>query len=133
MKLFWVEDRYWNKSQFLWWVIPSSNTFYVALHDFASDFTIWSHYKIAGTLWWSYTELSKILWTNKWMFVPYYRVRNSDFNTYYCDNVDIYNSTWFITVWWAYNSREEAWNFFMSFITSSTYTSVLAWSRLMYL
>jgi len=93
VKLFWLEDWWGNLFQWIGWMfVDSSKNMYTALHDFTANIdTSESQYKIAGALtttsgWYC---MSKILWTNKWMFWFNWTVNNWSYNTYYCDNVDI--------------------------------------------
>lgn len=130
MKIFGLEDRYWNYWTWVWWLImngTSDTQMDVALHSFSTSIswtfmTIWSPTSNA--------DLSSILWTNKWMFFAN-STSWTDYTQYYCDAVASYRwcywQAWWS--WWSYGvltGMFRLWFFYGS-------TTAVNTSRLMYL
>lgn len=136
MKIFGLEDFWGNsRGQRIWWAITdSSRNLYTSLHDFTTSITAdyknaWS---VAVSQWsYQYWNLSKVLWTNKWMFWPMQVINNTSYNTYYSD----FCSAWAdkIPVIWA-RTWEQEWIFWANILAYnvSSYDNAIT-SRLMYL
>lgn len=134
-KLFGLEDWRWNQYQQLGWVfVDWSYNMYVALHNFTANIsTSESQYKYIGSLnFTSSQELSSIIWTNKQLFAPYASTSNSNYNTYYCDYVYLYSST-FAIVGWDRTDGASAGAFELKFNYRANNYNARTGSRLMYL
>lgn len=136
VKLFWLEDRWWNQHQWVWWMFTdASKNMYTALHNFTANMdTSESQYKNAGaiTTTWSNYCLSSILGTNKWMFWPTATVDNWNYNTYYCDLDYVANSCLAAAGGsWSGGAGAGAFRVYVAYYASDAYTSF--GSRLMYL
>jgi hypothetical protein len=90
VKLFWLEDWWGNIYEWIGWMCTDgSKNLWTALSWFTWGITTSSPYEntwttIHTTTW---SELSSIVWSNKWLFAPTATVRNSNYDTYYCDYV----------------------------------------------
>lgn len=86
MKLFWLEDRWGNSTEFIWWAfVDASNGMRVALHDFissidTSDVNYKYVWKVSTGSWNGWWWLSQVGWDNKLMF----------WKTYWCGWIGIY-------------------------------------------
>lgn len=142
-KLFWLEDRWGNQEQRIWWAFTdSSRNLYVALHNFtANRSTSESQYKNAWAITPSNSSycLTGVLGTNKWMFWPKSSSSYNNYNYYYCDYVYVYQNCFGRVGWyWSWNANWNAnWLFntqFSKFDSSdSKDKSTTCGSRLMYL
>ena len=85
IKLFWLEDRWGNILESLWWAyLDSSNYLYVQLSWYSGTLSWWENtWSILQSSSSGY-NLSSIVWNNKAMFWPSSTVNNSNYNTYYC-------------------------------------------------
>lgn len=139
MKLFWLENFWWNSTELIWWL---------STHYFSDDTLSWtylaatlswgSNYNSWGSVWeyemiWpmrrNANNLVSINWDNKWMFGPY-TLSSWNYNTYYCDYSYVSNTS--DPVAHNCNALSDAahWIFCVDVSWSSSYT----WStRLMYL
>lgn len=94
IRLFWLEDRWGNIIESLWWAyIDSSNYLYVQLSWYSGAMSWWESTWSTLQASSSGFNLSSIVWNNKAMFWPSATVRNTSYNTYYC------------TLWYAEASR----------------------------
>ena len=89
VKLFWLEDWWGNIQEWIGWMCTDgSKNLWTALSWFTWDITTSSPYENTGTTiqhTGSYNDLSSIVWNNKWLFVPNATVKDTNYNTYYCD------------------------------------------------
>jgi len=95
VKLFWLEDWWGNVQEWIGWICTNgSKNLWTALSWFTWAITTSSPYENTGTTIQntSWNDLSSIVWSNKWLFAPTATVNNTNYNTYYCDSVDIYAS-----------------------------------------
>lgn len=92
VKLFWLEDWWGNIQEWIGWMCTDgSKNLWTALSWFVWDIKTTSPYEniwttIQTTSW---NDLSSIVWSNKWLFAPTATVSNSNYDTYYCDHVDV--------------------------------------------
>jgi hypothetical protein len=87
VKLFWLEDRWGNIREWVWWVYTDwSKNLYTQLSWYSGAVSGWENtWSTIQTTSWG--ELSSIVWNNKVLFWPSATVNNSNYNTYYCDDV----------------------------------------------
>ena len=88
VKLFWLEDWWGNIHEWIGWMCTDGNkNLWTALSWFVWDIKTSSPYENTGTTIQitSWNDLSSIVWSNKWLFAPTATVRNSNYDTYYCD------------------------------------------------
>jgi hypothetical protein len=135
MKLFWLEDWWGNVQELLWGACTDgSKVLYTALSGFVWDVKTSSPYASTWTTVqhsWSYYDMSSIAWNNKAMFMPTSTVNNSNFNSYYCDNVYVAGSR-IATVGGSTNGTASwIFNIVLNYTTSGWGSNV--WTRLMYL
>ena len=134
-KLFWLEDRWGNISEWIWWVY--TNNGYVLY----SQLSWWSW----ALSWWettwttlpqisSYYNLSSIAGNNKAMFAPTGTVRNSSYNTYYSDYASV-NASRLAMVGGARGAGNWGWAFYCDiwYWNNVDYYDNSTGSRLMYL
>jgi hypothetical protein len=119
VKLFWLEDRWGNLSEYVWWVYTtSSKELYVTLNNWSWDISWWEWTWITvGTTQSDGGCLSSIVGDNKAMFAP---LATESSIWYYSDRVRVYASRLADT--WAYYSRGVYWWPFGLFFSNS-YTS----------
>ena len=135
MKLFWLEDWWGNVQELLWGACTDgSKVLYTALSGFVWNVKTSSPYASTWTTVqhsWSYYDMSSIAWNNKAMFMPTSTVNNSNFNSYYCDNVYVAGSR-IATVGGSTNGTASwIFNIVLNYTTSGWGSNV--WTRLMYL
>lgn len=87
VRLFWVEDFWWNVSDWVWGFYTDwSKTLYTQLSGYSGTIGWWvSTWTTITTTSWNC--LSSIAGNNEAMFAPIWTVSNSNYNTYYCDDV----------------------------------------------
>lgn len=136
MKLFWIENWWWNVSEWLGWICTNSNqNLWTALSGFVGDLVTSSPYENTWTIITttsSYHNLSKIAWDNKAMFAPLASTNNTNYDTYYCDYVSAGGSRL------AYASGDYQYGayagvFHLNANSTASLTSNSIGSRLMYL
>jgi hypothetical protein len=123
-KLFWLEDRWGNYPEWVWWVYTDSWAFMVKL-------SWWNWY----ASWWersgygSWNGYMTAIWGyNEWMFIPQ---NYTSSQSYYCDKVTIYNYSWLAAAGGYYNSSTEAGIFWLDTYKTSDASGHSA--RLMYM
>lgn len=88
MKLFWLEDRWWNVYEWLDWAFYTSTTNINVSSTNILTNTSWSTssapFDTNITIWSSWNYLKYAVWTNEWMFAPTDRSWSN--STYYCDS-----------------------------------------------
>ena len=134
IKLFWLEDRYWNLKEIIWWaysIYSGGCKLYTQLSNWNWTLSWWEDTwtTLINKYWWN---ISWIAGTNKWMFAPTGAVSNSSYNTYYCWEVYVSQSTVWAVSWWAYNEWTNVRLFRTDFMYTTDY-NVQIWARLMYL
>ena len=140
VKLFWLEDFRWNQTQWIWWAFFINSNLFVALHDFTdSQSTSESQYK---RVWWPYSfwnswwpTITSIVWDNKWMLCPSSSVKNTYYNTYYCEYTWTPSDFIWVGEYYASNMRYNTWAifYFSSGYRKQYDTGNHIGSRLMYL
>lgn len=126
MKLFWLEDFYWNSNCWLWWIFLKNTSWYpdvyTALHDFTWDWQPGASYKSIGTLAKDTANkcLSSIYAGNKRDFLRAGVVSNTSYNTYYCAYVDHYVSSYLC------NARDDQSSISSKIFSHRTYSSTSA-------
>jgi hypothetical protein len=136
-KLFWLEDRWGNVREYIWWMCTDSNyNLWTALSWFTWEVTTSSPYENTGATTKSkaatYSTLKTILWDNKWLFMPIDTVSSSRYSTYYCDGMTVTNVK-IADAWWDYNDGLSPWVFNIYGGDSSADSSSNMWVRLMYI
>ena len=135
MKFLWIENRWWNVSEWLWWMCTDwSKNLWTALQWFVGDIKTQSPYEntwttITTTSW---NCLSSIAWNNKAMFAPIWTVNNSNYNTYYSDGVGV-NASCLAHAGGSYGYGAYAGGFYLSVYDSASYSNADVGSRLMFL
>ena len=122
-KLFWLEDRWWSRWEFIWWAYLWTNkVLYTQLSGYS-----WT------TSWWVTTNatingansyISTIAWTNKAMFAPIATVSS---RSYYTDETVANAADRLIYTWDYYRGL------FWLYPMQTTETHNNGWVRLMYL
>ena len=89
-KLFWLEDWWGNVYEWVWWAYTDSSKYlYAQLSWYSWATSGWENtWEFIFTSW-TWNNLSGIAWSNKVLFWPNDTVANSNYNTYYCDIVNI--------------------------------------------
>jgi len=129
-KLFWLEDRWGNVNEFVWWAyLNSSSVLYTRLTWWSNATTWWE--STETTLSW-YGDLSSIAGNNKAMFWVTWTVSNSNYNTYYSDQVWVASSRLLWIFWWAYWWGNGNWTFRGEYVSAND-SSTLDSSRIMYM
>ena len=132
IKLFWLEDRWGNTPEWVWWAYTnSSKVLYCMLTGRAWTLSWWESTWTTITQTSSYTCLSSVAGNNKSMFAPIWTVNNSSWNTYYSS----YNGVNGSCLWSAWGSLYDATGsgIFEWIITNIDITGNVSGSRLMYL
>lgn len=134
-KLFWLEDWWGNVSEWIGWICTDgSQNLWTALSWFTWAITTSSPYENTGTTIRnpSWNDLSSIVWSNKWLFAPTDTVRNTSYNTYYCDYVSVRASrVAYAGGSWIDGSSAGAFN--LNVLYDASYKNTYVGSRLMYL
>jgi len=136
IKLFWLEDRWWNLNQWLDWAYCDGNRkvlVNVTNQNFSSSPTEWVDYVDSGvSFWWdSEALITAVAGTNLWMFLPT-SLSWTAYTTYYTD-------TWAVRsnkvphIWWYRTDNQMAWIFHFFCNWTSTTTYEWSGSRIMYL
>lgn len=131
MKLFWLEDRWGNLHEWIWWAYTNgSKNLYVKLSWFDGTLS-WGENAglIQNTSW---NNLSSIVGDNKRLFWPNASVSNTSYNTYYCVDVNIAANC--VARWgcsWAYGRGSWAFRFATNSSASTAATNI--GTRIMYL
>lgn len=135
VKLFWLEDWWGNIHEWIGWMCTDgSKNLWTALSWFVWDIKTSSPYENTGTTiqTTSWNDLSSIVWSNKWLFAPTATVSNSNYDTYYCDNVYVYASRLAIAGGdWSNGSYAGAFCLYVNQSASNASTAIGA--RLMFL
>lgn len=91
MRLFWLEDRWWNVYEWLDWAFYTSSTNINVSSNNVLTNTSWSTssapFNTNITIWSSWSYLKSAVWTNEWMFAPADRSWSN--STYYCDYFNV--------------------------------------------
>ena len=136
MKLFWIENWWWNVSEWLGWLCTDwSKNLWTALSGFVWDIKTTSPYENTWTAishTWSYYCLSSIAWNNKAMFAPLATVNNSNYNTYYSDNASV-NASRLARTGGSYGYGASAGAFYLNVDDSASNSYANIGSRLMFL
>lgn len=132
IKLFGLEDFWWNQNQALWWAFlvgSGDGTLYTALHSFSTTNT--ADYKSTWTTpaSISYQWMSSAAWTNKWMF---FCIGWTSSQSYYWDAMNT-SYHYVIRTWWGSPDGGADWLFLMCADQVVSDTAAFYWSRLMYL
>jgi len=129
VKLFWLEDFWWNLCEWQWGYCVSSSTIYTALSWFVGNVKTTSPYQSTWKSCWWWTVMASINGTELSMFTA--SSWNSTANTYYCDTFSP-TTGWIVNHWWA-NHWDAVWIFFAQngFNSSNAFNDI--WARLMYL
>lgn len=135
VKLFWLEDRWWNVSEWLWGacVIGNSLYLYTALSWFTGTATNSSPYSNTGssiTNTSGYYSMSSIVGNNEAMFAPTATV--ASYTQYYCDYVTVAQSR-ILHAGGYWNQGTVAGVFCTDYATSETAGYSNNGARLMYL
>ena len=129
IKLFWLEDRWWDMDEWLWGTYTnSSNVLYTWLTgwNWSTSWLTSTWITISSS---SSNFLSSIAGDNKGMFAPMWAVSSM---SYYWDLVSVWAS-YVATVSGQKNTWDNAWVFYLRYTNSATATNANIWSRLMYL
>ena len=132
IKLFWLEDRWGNIWEWIWWAyIDSSYYLVTALSWYYWTLNYWVNTFIQINF--RYACMSSISWTNLGMLAPISWVNNSNYNTYYTDLSlgNVY--TKLIIAGWDYLQWAAAWIFWWNTNYGYQQSSLAAGSRLVYL
>lgn len=136
MKLFWIENWWWNVSEWLGWLCTDwSKNLWTALSGFVGDIKTTSPYENTWTAIahsWSYYCLSSIAWNNKAMFAPLATVNNTNYNTYYSDYA-IVSASRLAPAGGYYSYGASAGAFYLSVDNSASSAVATIGSRLMFL
>lgn len=135
MKLFWLEDRWGNTYEWLWWIYTDgSRNLWAALSWFTTGVALAAPYENTGVSMsiTSGRDISSIAWNNKWMFVPNATVNNSNYDTYYCDTATVSSTSLAATggYWWD-GLLTGAFSILVNY--NSTWTWTAFGARIMYL
>ena len=133
VKLFWLEDWWGNVDEWVWWAYTDASKYlYAQLSWYSWATSGWENtWEFIFTSW-TWNNLSGIAWSNKVLFWPNDTVANSNYNTYYCDIVNIGASRLAYAGWhWGRGSASGVFSLVMVSTTSGYYDNV--GSRLMYL
>lgn len=132
-KLFWLEDWWGNVNEWVWWAYTDSGkALYTQLSWYTWSMSGWEFtwgYIASSNSW---QNLSSIVWTNNVLFWTDNTVKNSSYNTYYCDYNSIATSS-VAASWWFYSCNSMAWVFYITFTRWTNNTSSAVWARIMYL
>lgn len=134
-KLFWLEDWWGNRSEWIWWVYTDwNNNLCTQLSWYSWTLSWWEN---TWSVLWAIANylLSGIAWTNKGMFWPIAVVSEGYgyYNTYYCSYVRNKKSS-LLCCWWHSNSA-RMWGALvmaMEWYTETTKSDYIT-SRLLYL
>lgn len=135
VKLFWLEDWWGNIHEWIGWMCTDgSKNLWTALSWFVWDITTSSPYEntwttIQTTSW---TDLSSIVWSNKWLFAPTATVSNSNYDTYYCDAVNV-SASRLAYAGGYYGWGAEAGAFYLNVAAKASTANAVFGSRLMFL
>ena len=135
MKLFWIENWWWNVSEWLGWLCTDwSKNLWTALSGFVGDIKTTSPYEntwtaITTTTW---NCLSSITWNNKALFAPIWTVNNSNYNTYYSDSAYV-DASRLAHAGGNYGSGANAGAFRLAVDYSASISNAYFGSRLMFL
>ena len=135
MKLFWLENWWWNVSEWLGWLCTDwSKNLWTALSGFVGDVKNTSPYEntwtaITTTSW---NCLSSIAGNNKALFAPIWTVNNSNYNTYYSDFAYV-NASCLAFAGGSYGDGASAGAFYLIVNYSASNSSASIGSRLMFL
>lgn len=138
MKLFGLENRRWNVSEWVGWMCTDwSSNLWTALSGFVWDIKTTSPYENTGTTlshsWVSSNRtLSSIWWTSKSMFAPTWAVSDANRTTYYCDYANVTASCLALASG-SYGSSSDAGAFCLGVTYSASYSYAYIGSRLMFL
>lgn len=140
IKLFWLEDWWWNIEEWVDWIYTNSNwAVYVAtdnssFYNTSIPSSVPSNYSASGismsaNLSWN---ISSIWWGNISMFIPNASDSNQGYNTYYCTSCTLYASSFAFAggMWW---NSTTAGAIRLNVSVSSSDTTTYRGSRLMYL
>lgn len=134
VKLFWLEDWWWNLHEWMWWCNICSTEFTVQLPPFNTNVYTYSFTGIMLNSFQSWAYISSISWTNNGMFMPV--AVDSNYGTlYYQDYWNITENMGcpFIARWWAYDWAQKNWAFAMDAWDWAGMANNQMWARLMYL
>lgn len=128
VKLFWLEDWWWNLYEYTWWAYNSSSTLYITnLWNYSWETTwgisSWSTLVSDG-------NISAVAGTNKSMFSPISKVTNTSYNTYY-SAYTYYTWNNSLRFGWWYNTW--AWASPFSLTAQMTGWDSRTWTRLIFL
>lgn len=132
VKLFWLEDWWWNIYELVWWMYTDWNKQLCTMlsnWSWTVSWWEWTWTTINTTSWY---DLYSIAGNNKAMFAPTWTVNNSSYNTYYSDLV-IVNASSLATAGGAWSDGAGAGAFQMAVQVTATNSSTYTGSRLMYL
>jgi hypothetical protein len=132
-RLFWLEDRWGNMREFLWWTyVNSGRTLYTQLSWYSGTTSWWQ--STWATLYNNSSNycLATIAWSNNAMFSPLATVNNTSYNTYYCDFWYV-TGTRLVTGWWHYSDSTTAWVLCIVFNMTASWSNWSVWARLMYI
>lgn len=136
VKLFWLEDWWGNIHEWIGWMCTDgSKNLWTALSWFVWDIKTSSPYENTGTTiqhTGSRYDLSSIVWSNKWLFTPTATVRNWNYDTYYCDYVNV-NASRLAFAGGSWLNGSIAGAFRLHVNLSASYTSTDVGTRLMFL
>ena len=137
VRLFGLEDLWWNGWDILEWSRYANSTLYFNSNgNFSTSSHITSFDKSSGGVW-AYGVITKISWSNDALFAPAGFDKYGNANTYYCDkyNYDNNNQNYSVVAG-NYNndtSNVANWLFFLNVLLPESNSSSYAWCRLMYL
>jgi len=139
-KLFWLEDRWGNCNERLWWAyLDSSKVLYTQLTwwTWAASWWVSTWTTLNTPSWWNYNYiLSSIAGNNKAMFAPTSVINTNAWSSYYAAQSRAYAGR-VAYAWWGFieDGSWKAWWALKLWIvyenTSTWWTS--AWCRLMYM
>ena len=125
VKLFWLEDMWWNNNDWVWWLYVNSWNINTALSWFTDSW--WTSYTNISSAALSSWKVQSIIWSNNAMFFP--NGFGNDVTTYYCAGWSVNN--WIYDMWWAAHWDMDSLFFSQRFTASTHYNDI--WARLMYL
>lgn len=132
-KLFWLEDWWGNVLEWIWWAyVDWSNNLYTQLSWYTWAVSGWEDTWSTIQHTWSGYELSSIVWNNKVLFWPNATVDNSNYDTYYCDDMYV-DASCLAYVGGGRSDGSYAGAFHMNLYYGVSDSSNDLWSRIMFL
>lgn len=140
VKLFWIEDLWWNVLEFVWWIYVAENTYniYTKLSKFTNRWVdikdIWFSDQFPTTR--QNRNITSVCWTNDAMFIWLTQVNNDTYNTYYKTRQQIRTHS-YCQMWWGSWSWISCWiirhYLWWQISQTSLWNPWTAWFRIAYI